>query len=197
MSINRVVWRGVAGCVALSGLALPVEAAWVAVDTSTAQITKTLATTYDGEGNPVKVLITQQAKRTDGVVETMTTLNENTYYASNLNAWRIGQVNSVKATHTQGSSVLVTQSQRVYDAATGAVAQEIAEPNNPDFKVVTSYTRDAWGNVTRKAVRADFSADPAKKVAESALTTTYDTTLHLFPVSESNALGHSVWSATS
>ncbi|MDT4818979.1 YD repeat (two copies) [compost metagenome] len=192
MSIFGAILRAVAACIVLGGIALPAQAVWVAVDPSTAQITKTLATTYDAEGNPIKVLITQQAKRADGVVETMTTLNENTYYASDLNAWRIGLVNSVKATHTQGSSVLVTQSQLVYDGATGAVAQEIAEPSNPDFRVVTSYARDVWGNVTRKALRANFSADPAKKVAESAMTTTYDPNLHLFPVSESNARGHSV-----
>src|SRR5262245_3997220 len=142
MSIYGAIWRAVAVCIVLGSIALPAQAAWVVVDASTAQITKTLVTTYDAEGNPIKMLISPQAKRADGAVETMTTLNENTYYASNLNAWHIGQVNSVKATHTQGSSVLVTQSQRVYDAATGAVAQEIAEPNNPDFKVVTSYTRD-------------------------------------------------------
>ncbi|WP_185268975.1 hypothetical protein [Halopseudomonas xiamenensis] len=41
-------------------------------------------------------------------------------------------------------------------------------------------------------VRADYSSTPAKRVAEVTSTTSYDTTLRLFPVTETNALGHTL-----
>lgn len=192
MSISRSFLRSVIACTVVGGWTLSANAGWVEMDTSTAHVTKSLENTYDAEGNPTQVIISQRVVRADGVVESMTTLNENTYYPSDLANWRLGQVDTVKATHTQGSSVITTLSKLVYDASTGMVAQEIANPNNPDFKVVTGYGRDAWGNITRKSVRADFSSDPARRVAESATTTTYDSTLHMFPVSESNALGHTI-----
>ncbi|WP_353390288.1 hypothetical protein, partial [Halopseudomonas sabulinigri] len=146
--------------------------------------------TYDGDGNPTQVLISQQTRRADGVVESMTTLNQNTYYPADLINWRVGQLDTATVTHTQGSSVVTQVSKTIYDPATGVIKQEIAEPNKPDFKTVTRYEYDTWGNVVLTGSRADFSTTPAKRVAETTVTTTYDPTLHLFPVSKSNALGH-------
>ncbi|SDS20928.1 RHS repeat-associated core domain-containing protein [Halopseudomonas litoralis] len=184
---------GRAVLVALSlGWFLPAQAAWIEVNTATAHQTKTLETTYDAYGNATRVLITQQARRADGVVESMTTLNQNTYYAPDLVRWRTNQLDTATITHTQGSSTLTKVSKTVYDSNTGAVAQEISEPNKPDFKVVTRYVRDAWGNVTLTGVRADYSTTPAKRVAEVISTTTYDSTLRLFPVTQTNALGHTL-----
>lgn len=187
----RMMTRTLLGLMLLSGW-LPAQAAWIEVNTATAHQTKTLETTYDAYGNPTQVLITQQARRADGVVETMTTLNQNTYYPPNLSLWRTNQLDTATITHTQGSSTITKVSKTLYDATTGAVVQEISEPNKPDFKVVTRYVRDNWGNITLTGVRADYSSTPAKRVAEVASTTSYDTTLRLFPVTETNALGHTL-----
>ncbi|EJL82068.1 RHS repeat protein, partial [Herbaspirillum sp. CF444] len=75
-----------------------------------------------------------------------------------------------------------------YDAATGLLTKEIIEPDNPQLRLETAYTYDAYGN--KVAAATSSPATGAAAVTPRSSATTYDA-LGQFPVSSSNALGQS------
>ena len=84
-----------------------------------------------------------------------------------------------------------------YDAATGLLTKEIIEPDNADLCLVTTYTYDAYGNKTAATTRncngsSGEAAAPTGDAVFSPRTssTAYDARGQ-FPVTSTNALGHS------
>jgi len=73
-----------------------------------------------------------------------------------------------------------------YDAATGLLTKEIIEPDNPQLRLETAYTYDAYGN--KVAATTSSPATGSAAVVPRSSATTYDA-IGQFPVSSSNALG--------
>ena len=73
-----------------------------------------------------------------------------------------------------------------YDPATGLLTKEIIEPDNPQLRLETAYTYDAYGN--KVAATTSSPATGSAAVVPRSSATTYDA-IGQFPVSSSNALG--------
>ena len=94
--------------------------------------------------------------------------------------WHLGRLSGSSVTKTAPGTSSVTKSTAfTYDPTSGLLATEIVQPGDP-LSVTTSYSRDAFGNITTK------SATGSSLTRSS--TTTYDAKGR-FPVAETNALG--------
>lgn len=74
-----------------------------------------------------------------------------------------------------------------YDPATGLLIKETIEPDQPQMRLDTSYTYDAFGNRTSATVSSPATGTAA--IASRTTTTTYDANGQ-FPVTTTNAVGH-------
>ena len=84
------------------------------------------------------------------------------------------------------AATIIRTSAFEYDAATGLLTKEIIEPDNPQLRLETAYTYDAYGN--KVAATTSSPATGSAAVVPRSSATTYDA-LGQFPVSSSNALG--------
>lgn len=75
-----------------------------------------------------------------------------------------------------------------YDPATGLLIKETIEPDQPQMRLDTTYTYDAFGNRTSATVSSPATGNAA--IASRTTTTTYDANGQ-FPVTTTNAVGHS------
>ena len=75
-----------------------------------------------------------------------------------------------------------------YDPASGLLVREILEPDTPALRLETAYTYDAYGN--RSAATVSSPATGSAAIAARTSSTAYDPRGQ-FPLSSSNALGHS------
>ena len=76
-----------------------------------------------------------------------------------------------------------------YDPATGLLIKETIEPDQPQMRLDTSYTYDAFGNRTSATVSSPATGTAAI-ASRTTTTTTYDANGQ-FPVTTTNAVGHS------
>ncbi|MBW8365837.1 MAG: hypothetical protein K0M39_14910 [Rhizobium sp.] len=74
-----------------------------------------------------------------------------------------------------------------YDPDTGLLVKETIEPDQPQMRLDTTYTYDAFGNRTSVTVSSPATGTPA--IATRATTTTWDADGQ-FPLTAANALGH-------
>lgn len=74
-----------------------------------------------------------------------------------------------------------------YDPDTGLLVKESIEPDQPQMRLDTTYTYDAFGNRISATVSSPATGTAA--IASRTTTTTYDANGQ-FPVTTSNALGH-------
>lgn len=74
-----------------------------------------------------------------------------------------------------------------YDPDTGLLVKETIEPDQPQMRLDTTYTYDAFGNRTSATVSSPATGNAA--IAARTTTTTYDGNGQ-FPVSVTNAVGH-------
>src|SRR3569832_2807492 len=74
-----------------------------------------------------------------------------------------------------------------YDPDTGLLVKETIEPDQPQMRLDTTYTYDAFGNRTSVTVSSPATGTPA--IATRATTTTWDANGQ-FPLTAANALGH-------
>jgi RHS repeat-associated protein len=74
-----------------------------------------------------------------------------------------------------------------YDPNTGLLIKETIEPDQPQMRLDTTYAHDAFGN--RTSVTVSSPATGTAAIATRTTTTTYDANGQ-FPVSISNAIGH-------
>ncbi len=99
--------------------------------------------------------------------------------------WQLGRLTGSTVTKTGwGKATITKTSSFTYDDAggTGLLKSETVQPSNP-LSVTKSYTRDAFGNITK----TDVTASGTTRTAHSG----YDSKGR-FLTSESNALGHTV-----
>ena len=74
-----------------------------------------------------------------------------------------------------------------YDPATGLLVKETIEPDQPQYRLDTAYTHDAFGN--RVSVAVSSPATGTAAIAPRASTVAYDANGQ-FPTGATNALGH-------
>ena len=90
----------------------------------------------------------------------------------------LGMLGNVQATSATRTSAFE------YEPATGLLTKEIIEPDNAQLRLETSYTYDAYGNKTAATILAPSTGESRTG------STSYDSRGQ-FPVSSTNALGHS------
>jgi len=133
------------------------------------------STEYDEHGNQTQVV----SNSNDGYIKTTT----NTY-SNNIEKWHLGRLTK---TMVQSQTPLFGEATRtssfLYDDVTGLVVQEVIEPDNAALKLVTDFIYDAVGNKVSVTVSA---ADVGVRTSS----TTYEPTYKTFPVSVTNAVGH-------
>jgi YD repeat-containing protein len=98
--------------------------------------------------------------------------------------WFLGRLDESTVTHENAQSNIVRSSSFDYYAGTGLLSQEVIEPGDPDFELVTDYYYDGYGNITDKVLT------PAGLPARAVLANTYDSKGRFVEESQ-NALGHS------
>ncbi len=137
--------------------------------------TTTTTNTYDDYGNPTQV----------GVVAAGAPWNENrstvNTYSNDETNWHIGDITQTTETYGNPQGTEVRSASYAYNSA-GLVIQEVIEPDNTELRQQTDYEYDNFGNQT---VVTLSGAD----VESRATTTVYDSQGR-YPVSVTNALGH-------
>ncbi|MFA6409812.1 MAG: RHS repeat-associated core domain-containing protein [Gammaproteobacteria bacterium] len=107
--------------------------------------TKTTTIAVDEFNNPA---IINSLIKDDNTQDAYSTTTENTYN-NNTDKWRIGELIEAKVTNSAPNTPDITRkSAFTYDNATGLLLSTTVEPNNPQYCVITTYTRDAFGNIT-------------------------------------------------
>lgn len=142
--------------------------------------TETWNTYGDDWGNLTKV-ITQTS---DGFKKT----TDNTYI-NDAAKWHLGRLTraSVASSINNGGWTQTRVSAFEYNPTTGLLTKETIEPDQPQYRLDTTYTFDTLGN--RKAVTVSSPATGTAAIASRTTTTTYDAKGQ-FPVTITNALGH-------
>ncbi|WP_415882112.1 RHS repeat-associated core domain-containing protein [Neptuniibacter sp. QD34_54] len=133
---------------------------------------------YDGSGNVGWI---KEITTAGGEAYSKITVNT---YDNDTAKWHLGRLKKVSVTHEHADgSTKVRNSAFEYDPTTGFLTKEIIEPGTT-MEVATTTTYDDYGNKTAVSTTA-----ASETVARSA-STQFDANGQ-FPISSSNALGHS------
>jgi RHS repeat-associated protein len=98
--------------------------------------------------------------------------------------WLLGRLDESDVRHRKSGTLDVVRSSSFdYDAATGLLSQEVIEPDDPQFELVTDYYYDDFGNIITKVLT------PAGLPARAVLDNDYDSSGRFVEESR-NALGH-------
>jgi RHS repeat-associated protein len=149
----------------LNGAILPSTETWNTFD-DWGNLTRTISQTSDGF-----------KKQTDNT------------YANDPAKWFLGRLTRASVASTVNVVTQTRVSAFEYDSVTGFLNKEIIEPDtaNVQFRLDTAYTFDAFGN--RNTTTVSSPATGTAAVATRSTTTTYDASGQ-FPITTSNALGH-------
>jgi RHS repeat-associated protein len=141
---------------------------------------------YDGYGNPGQLVST-----TTGGGATYSKTTSNTY-VNDAMQWRLGRLSRATATSSAPSGFEARTSAFEYDPATGLLAAEIIEPDDPQLTLRTEYGYDGYGNQSSVTVRD--SGGNSYPITTTVSTTHYDysqlTTNGTYTVTNANAKGH-------
>jgi RHS repeat-associated protein len=103
--------------------------------------------TYDAYDNPTKITVATRI----GSALKGTKVTDSTYENDTVR-WYLGRLLTTTVTSTvvnsAGSTTLTRKSGFDYTTATGLLKQEFVEPDLPQFRLRTDYTRDVFGNKT-------------------------------------------------
>jgi len=136
--------------------------------------TTTTYTSVDDFGNPVQISILSSDGHTQYTSNT---------YSNDTTSWLLGRLTYSQVTRAAPGVPNQTRTTSfAYDAATGQLKWETIEPNQPSVKLVTGYWYDTHGN--RIKTQVSGQGLPAR-----ITTVQYDAD-GLFPLSTTNALGH-------
>jgi len=149
----------------LNAAVLPTTETWNTYGDDWGNLTQTISQTTDGF-----------RKQTD-----------NAYAAVDAANWFLGRLTRASVTSTANGWPLTRVSAFEYEPATGLLNKEIIEPDQPQFRLDTTYAFDAFGN--RKTITVSSPATGTAAIATRSSSTTYDTKGQ-FPVTQTNALGH-------
>jgi RHS repeat-associated protein len=145
---------------------------------------------YDSYGNPgVVTTITGTGAGAVTLIVTNTYNNTVDSLTAATPRWHLGQLIASVSTASSASApsnVLSNKTTRAYDETTGYLLSETLEPDAPastNLTLTTAYGYDAYGN------RSTVTVTGAAPSSARTTTTTYDTRGR-FPVSVTNALGH-------
>jgi len=130
---------------------------------------------YDDYGNPTQLVVDSN----DGYIKT--TVNT---YNNDIAKWLLGRLTTASITsQTPAQGTQTRTSGFSYDPITGLLSQEVIEPNNLAFELITDYGYDGFGNKTAATISG-------AGITSRTTSTAYDAVYHTFPVSVTNAAGH-------
>ncbi|MDP2030516.1 MAG: SpvB/TcaC N-terminal domain-containing protein [Thiobacillus sp.] len=135
--------------------------------------------TYDDWGN-----LTQSISHTSDGFKKQT---DNTY-TNDITNWFLGRLTRASVASTANGVTQTRVSAFEYATTTGLLTKETIEPDQPQFRLDTVYTHDAFGN--RKTATVSSPATGTAAIVTRTTTTTYDAKGQ-FPITVANALGHS------
>lgn len=138
--------------------------------------TITTSKTYDDYGNPTQIGVVVAGAPWD---ENKTTVNS---YSNDESSWQIGKITQTTVTYSNLQGTEVRSATYAY-YGNGLLKQEIIEPNDTELRQQTDYDYDGFGN---QSVVTLSGADVESRTS----TTVYDSRGR-YPVSLTNALGHS------
>lgn len=147
----------------------------------------TTTTQIDAYGNATSIVVDTG----DGY--TKTTTNS---YTDSVSLWLLGRLtNSTVAAAASGKPTITRTSSFAYHATTGLLETETVEPNDNTLKVTTTYGHDAFGNrtsvaVSGLAIAVDAGGNLSTGGAVTRTTVTAYDSQGRFPISTTNALGH-------
>ncbi len=108
---------------------------------------------YDIFGNLRSGTITTKDS-SGGIVASQTTTN--TFDNFDQGKWQLGRLRTAAISHSRpGRTTINREMAYEYDALTGILTKEIDEPNNPLFRIETTYQLDDFGNRTHVIIDAD------------------------------------------
>ncbi len=147
------------------------------LDGSLVSTTTTDNSGFDAYGNVYSIDVT-----TTTDIDSYSKVTENDY-ENDEERWILGRLTQASVTHYHDNGTQQTRTSAfTYNATTGLLESEIVEPDSSNA-LTTSYQYDSFGNKTGVTISSP-GLDPRTS------TTTYDATGR-FPISSSNALGHS------
>ena len=97
--------------------------------------------------------------------------------------WMLGRLDESVVIHSNSSSNMVRSSSFDYDPVTGLLSQEVIEPNNAQYELITDYYYDDFGNIVNKIIT------PAGFAPRTILENDYDLKGQ-FVIKSRNALDH-------
>ena len=165
--------------------------------------TVTNASSYDDYGNPTAITVT-----TVGAGGTYRKVTTNTY-ANTTSDWRLGRLTCATVrSEAPGETAVTRTSGFAYDATTGRRVKAVVEPGSgaipgcvstlsasvlPDISLTTTYQYDQYGNRRQATTRGDGVAPRSSTTVWGERARCGSVTANgRFPVSVSNALGHTV-----
>lgn len=140
---------------------------------------ETWNTYADDWGNPTRV-VTQTS---DGFIK-----QTDSVYTNNATQWHLGRLVRATVTNSVNGWAQTRVSAFEYSSGTGLLTKEIIEPDQPQYRLDTTYAHDEFGN--RKSVTVSSPATGNAGIVTRSTTTIYDTKGQ-FPTMVTNALGHS------
>lgn len=106
---------------------------------------------YDSLGNLLHSVSGTFASDSGAAIASQTTVN--TYYTARLSSWDFARLKTSDVTRSRGGTPAITRKTLFeYDSTTAAVRREIKEPGDSRLEVVTTFTRDLFGNKLTSAV---------------------------------------------
>ena len=135
----------------------------------------TTSNIYDAYGNPTDIVVTTSG---DPWNETKTTTN---FYINDTVNWHLSRLMRASVIHSNAQGTETRTSSFAYNG-NGLLIQEVVEPDSASLRQQTDYQYDGFGNKTSVTVSGTG-------VESRSSTTLYDARGQ-FPLTSSNALGH-------
>lgn len=193
MRANESLWvRGLLVVAALAVVSVA-RADWIDV-TSTPMTTQTVTSAVNKYGEPVSRQTVQTRHDKYGQTESLITTSTHTYQTEDLTTWLISRPDRLTTTAKLDGAELETRV-TAYSFGDGArprlLTTETEEPDNVDYKVVTTYGNfDDYGHPRKQSIESSWAAQAERRVAlRDVESRSYDAS-GIFADSVSNALGH-------
>ncbi|MEJ1415508.1 MAG: RHS repeat-associated core domain-containing protein, partial [Candidatus Sedimenticola sp. (ex Thyasira tokunagai)] len=146
--------------------------------------TTTTDSLYDDYGNPTRITVTT----TDDLgTETKDTLSD---YTNDTDLWHLGRLTGATTTHSYGiTQASITRTSEFTYNSDGLLSREIIEPDKPKFRKQIDIDYDKFGNKIKVTTSGQVTTS-SQGITTRSSSTQYSTDGR-FPVSVTNALGHS------
>lgn len=149
---------------------------------------------FDSYGNVTADTVTT---RKAGLSDVFVVANVKSYSPADVTSWVLGFLKSEQVTYQRTDRPDVVRSKSFDYDASGFLKQEIVEPNSPDLRVQTDYSRDVYGNVSFVAISgAGNTAYPDTAIQSRTTESRYeagpDYPAGVFKTKEINPLGHAI-----